>query len=256
MNTLAEILPSIDALNSFVRSKSYRSMYASMLKRVIYHYKREALIAATNEGIVEHRHIVCPLVKCHGCGGDGRWKSWYEDRTERCRRCAATGFVNLDFIESRLGGFVWHSPVRDAWDFARGWRQWPTNLGDWAPHQQGRDLTTDQVAEHLLTVEASSLPRPKPFHGDYDWDYSTYYPHEDYGIDIGEARPDACTVCGSVDGLGRLGLSTGRLHWNAVVCRPCSNGGSDRVRAALPAYLITPTIQRWIDTHPVRERNA
>lgn len=275
---LFEILPRVDALNSYVRSDSYRG--AGNLKRVIYHYKREALKAATNLQVVSHRRVAA-TAKCIDCGGKGRYTDYNGYTHPHCRKCSSSGKAKLLFIESTIATtletpfqqcITWHSPERDCWDFLPvGWREWPEqSAGDWAPHQKGKDLTADALAKHLLEVEAFFPNQPRPYYwDDNDGCGTTYYPFEDYTIYVGDSRDLGCLLCANTDGLREwgYGVQTRRLSWTAHICEACDTRHekswgktSTRIYAALanhfPEVWWTPALRTWDEMHPVRERSA
>lgn len=272
---LLAILPRADALNSYVRSPSYRGGLSSNLKRVIYHYKREALKAVTSARLASHRRVWARS-KCIDCGGRGRYTDYNGHTHPHCRKCGSTGSVKLSFIESTIAmvSIVWHSPERECWDFLPlGWREWPEeSAGDWAPHRPGKDLTADEQAKHLLEVESFFPNTPQRFYWEdyYSCGSGTYfYPFEDYTIYVGDSMDLGCAMCGRQDQMRPCGygVTTRRLSWTAHVCEPCrsryekswgkNSGYIFKVLADhFPEAWWTPSLRQWDEMHPVRDRKA
>lgn len=271
---LLEILPRVNALNSFIRSSSFRKGITSgLLKRVIYHYKREALKAATNLQMVSHRRVWARS-KCIDCNGTRRYTDYNGYTHPHCRKCYSTGSVKLQFIESTIApaSIVWHSPERDSFDFLpSGWREWPEeSAGDWAPHQPGKDLTADELAKHLLEVEEFFPNRPPRYYSEYDYGCgSYYYPFEDYTIYVGDSVELGCVMCGHQEQMCKFGhgVATRRLSWTAHICDPCNaryerSWGKHSARifqilaGHFPEAWWTPALHLWDEMHPVRDRRA
>jgi hypothetical protein len=273
LDALLQTMPRVDALNSYVRSPSYRGGLSGNLKRVIYHYKREALKSATNLQIVSHRRVWARS-KCIDCNGKGRYTDYNGYTHPHCRKCYSTGSVKLQFIESTIAAasIVWHSPERDCYDFLPiGWLEWPEeSAGDWAPHQPGKDLTADELAKHLLEVEGFFPNKPRRyFWDDYYGGGSYYYPFEDYEIYVGDSCDLGCVICGNQENVrqGGYGVHTRRLSWTAHICEPChvryeKSWGKEstyifRVLAEhFPEVWWTPALRQWDEMHPVRDRRA
>lgn len=265
------ILPRVDALNSYLRSQARRRGWSSSsLDRVVYHYKREALKAATNWRVATHR-LIAAVTICRDCGGSGKYVDSYGKEWPHCRRCSSTRSVKLRFIESTLGGFVWHTPADQSYSFMveRTWEMPEHPAVDWQVHQQGRDLDIETVADNLLAVEAHFPHKPQAYYADCCGDDVRFDPHNTYTLYAGESDPSICALCAQpvVVSEGkyphRIGVSTGRVQWSAIICDACdttakrssSTSVFDAVGRRFPESLWTPALRRWAATHPIAERS-
>ena len=273
MSEPIEAVPSVDALNSWIRSDS-RHLGGNGIHHVVYHYKREALIEATRLKVASHRRVVAKA-KCRDCGGTGRYCDCNGYTHDHCYRCHNSGKVSLGFVETVISidavgalapsadlfgkaSIVWHTPIDRAGAFAADRHDWPVDeCGDWSPHQKGKDLTPDELACHLMLVEASFRRRPQVVYHDFGHED----PYAEYSIRIGETDPSECALCaGANDAIkhGGYGARSGRIVWTAYACEQCrhvySRHGSTYIFHLLskrvPTHLITPAIRQWIDTHP------
>lgn len=274
---LLAILPRVDALNSYVRSDSARRGSGNYLSTVIYHYKREALKAATQYRVASHRRVVATS-KCIDCGGKGRYTDSYGYTHDHCWKCGSSGTAKLRFIESTLATtlatpfqdcITWHSPDRDAYTFCPGYSEMPEeSVGDWKPRQTGRDLTVDDLAKHLLEVEEFFPAKPTRHYSGGDYDYCETNPHREYTLYVGNSRDLGCALCGGLDDLVEHGycVSTRRLSWSASICKPCQARfekawGKSNVRIFkvlgehFPEVWWTPALRLWDEMHPIVERS-
>jgi hypothetical protein len=258
---LLDILPRLSAMNSFIRSAAaQRGMCGGPLAYVVYHYKGEALIRGTRLGIIAHRSA-STLAKCRACDGTGRYVDWDGFKHPNCRRCNSKGYLALEFVESTFTDETsWLTPREKAWRFVRSNAELPPSPN--TPHVQvfGKDLTVDQVAEHMCEIEAFfATSRPDPY---YDRDGNAWDYFANYRLYVGETV-GTCPICSTAvdeESGHRHGLSTGRLSWTAVVCPTCRalhcNSIFEVLKPALPAAFLTPAVRRWVETHPVVDRSA
>jgi hypothetical protein len=256
---LLDILPRLSAMNSFVRSNAGRRGFGS-LHRIVYHYKREALIRGTRLGVVTHAGCTVATT-CRDCGGDGRYVDWDGHKHDHCWRCNSLGKAILGFVESTFAeGTVWFSPRDKSWSFCRA-DELPAAAAAPVLHQVGKDLTAEEIADHLCEIEAFFTKPPDPeFDRDgHRWDY-----HSTYRLYVGETG-DACHLCGAQNDdeqdRTRCCVSTGRLEWTATVCKTCRALYPDAevfnvLKPKLPAALLMPAVRRWVETHPVVERSG
>src|SRR6185369_15682491 len=69
-------------------------------REAVYAYKALAALQAAVAGQANARPVAT-MAKCHYCNGTGRFICMYEGPTsERCRKCSATGYVHLRFVET------------------------------------------------------------------------------------------------------------------------------------------------------------
>jgi hypothetical protein len=263
MSVPIEILRVVDALNSYVRSDAARRAWVSNLKRVIYHYKRQALLQVVRAEASTQRLVVVTQT-CIDCGGKRRYTDQNGYTHDHCWKCGSTGTVKLKFIESTLtAGFIWHTPDKEAWSiFGRQLWDVEHEAGDWLPNQKGRDLAPDDVATHLMAVEDFFHERPQPYHSRDEWDYTTYRPHETYTLWAGDADRTLCGLCGTRENMRQHGfiVRTGRLHWRAALCMGCEqlhNADAkyfELLGQRMPESLLTPAVRRWAELHPHIEK--
>lgn len=283
---LARAIAAVDALNSWVRSPSYRDGYfvSSGPKRAIYHMKRQALRAAHAVKWCTHRRVgVIALCRCKGTG---KYTPWYEGAKERdCRYCSGRGRVILYFVETEIrrnGQWwnplaEWHTPAdqfpgdlytpgENGWYDAGGW---PTETR-WQPNQPGRDLTVPQAAELLNLAEGYFTIRPAP--RVVCADYATFRVDDfAYQLHLGDTDPAVCSLCGKPAREGGYGVSRGRVCWRDHACQECE-GRFDRsatlnratgryecnsIFDAFPepaALLADRHVREWVDRHPAKEK--
>lgn len=255
-DALIAILPRVNALNSFIRSEAYRRHgFMTSLAYVVYHYKREAIMAADRLGIATHRRTTVH-VQCNRCGGTGRYTDRNGYTWPDCLHCTK-GTARLEFAETTLPGFCWLSPRRTTYEFRFiRFDELPESDQKWQVNQPGVDLTPSQVADHLCEIEAHFPKRP-PVQRSDDSDYDIA---NTYRIWIGETERGRCAMCGGPreQPHGMHGIFTGRLYWSASVCEVCSaqhSGAAFELMAArLPAELLTPEIRQWAVRHPAPAR--
>lgn len=258
-DALTAILPRVNAMNSFIRSAEHnRHCILGSLPYVVYHYKREAIARGHGLGMATHRRSDV-RVKCNRCGGSGRYTDQYGYTHDGCRHCSSSGTAHLRFVETALPGALWLTPEREAWSFM-GWREieeLPQTTENWQVNQVGKDLTPPEVADHLNEIEAFFPKRPPAQQGEY----GSFDIYGTYRLWVGETSPASCFLCRQhmEEPYGGHAIVTGRLHWNARICRACDAQykGADVFSALsvrMPSEFITPEISRWIERHPVQEK--
>lgn len=239
-----EAIEALDRLNSWVRSKSFRSG----ARRMIYHMKSDVLWCSNLP--MEHRGIIV-AVKCRDCGGTGRYRDWGGNLLDHCRACNSTGTAKLRFIETKIAErIVWHTPAEK---YPRGWEGGFEIEMSYAPNQIGNDLEISEAAR-LLNLAEPCFPRPHDCCTEYgefnDFNYSLY---------VGRTDPEICSLCGTMNDR-QYGYSVTRNHieWSDFACVKCEkdfekkNGGIVSIfkAFALPQHLVShPEIQRWMDRH-------
>lgn len=252
---LIAIIPRVNAMNSFIRSESWRrhGIVCGGIAPVVYHYKREAILEAHRFGIASHQRTSVRTT-CRDCGGSGKYTDWAGYTHPGCRRCASTGAVRLEFVETTLPGALWLSPREKMWALSDvQFDDLPETANYWEINQPGTDLTPSQVADHMCEIEAFFPSRP-PKH----WsDYGEHDPFESYTIWVGETQRTTCHLCGDPmeEASGMHCVRTGRIWWSAAACNVCrALHGADETFKALSRRLtqefITPEIRRWIERHP------
>lgn len=260
---LLELVPHVDRLNSWVRSKTFALSWSG--RRLIYHFKGRVIRDAVTIGAAVCRPV-WSATTCRDCGGSRRYTDWSGYTHPHCRRCSSTGSVRLEFIETEIAGVRWHTPRESAWpafwslsefDFTRA----PQAL-DWHPHADGIDLQLDDAIASLLVLERSDLEKPgRRWQGAEDWggyvdDFA------EYTIRIGRTDERACSLCGgAADPGGWFGATLGRVEWTANACKVCSSLWGPIIFQKLkdagpPHALITPNVAEWISTHPANRKNS
>ena len=93
-------------------------------------------------------------VKCRDCGGSGRYTDSWGYTHDHCRACGNTGKASLSFVVSTLWtGHAWHTPLM-RWPSCKINTQSLVPIVDsYQPNQPGRDMTPQEVALDLYTVE-------------------------------------------------------------------------------------------------------
>lgn len=271
----ADVLAALDRLNGHARAFGCG-------KSAIYTYKKLAALRMALAGEVEARPIAV-TVDCGRCGGTGLY--WEQDPSWKtpCRSCGRHGKVRLEFVETTLGGHVWHHPYSDAgidilraaWGIAsfdyEGERAVAVLAdgsrrtiiyeapGDWLPNRRGERLPADDAARLLNAVEGwvASLPTlqfPEPW-----WWYpeSAQRAIRSYALDLGHIE-GPCWRCGSSSDLVTcaIGHYGRRLHFALRICAACDT--QPRIwpgDADVPKHALTPAIRAWLD-NPARAEKA
>lgn len=261
-----------DVIAALIKLNSHARAYGCG-KHAIYAYKTlvAAQLIAANEATVFLRQWTG---QCDHCRGTGRYVDSYGERWPHCRRCASTGRVTLKFVETELlGGPTWHCPF-DAngdgrhlaalagaamWDGEKG--RWTNRDGNepifwnvangWTPKQRGEQLTPDDAALALNTVEAwvltlDVLPHATPY-----W-LLTAAKREmrGYHLDVGRIGL-TCWYCGRPDIVTGFCRSGPPFTWCAPVCAehekmPVSLWPA---KEALPDWVLTPPLMEWRERH-------
>ncbi len=153
----------VDLLNSWIRSDSHWGSFSSP-RYAIYNWKHMLVKKALAE-VPDCYRTVHVCLKCRDCGGTGKYIDSYGHNHLHCRKCSNSGVVRLDFLETEIEGFKWHTPRDKTWQF-RTPIDWESAqcLTDWKPNAKGRDLEPCQVAECLNVCE-TALPKPGTRHG-------------------------------------------------------------------------------------------
>ncbi len=151
MNDLLEKLHSLNALNSWVRSRSGREAIASPQRR-IYEAKRMAITDATRLLGAKHYSLMLPA-KCRDCNGTGNYIDSYGHEFDHCWRCSNSGFIRLEFVESHIAeGIKWHSPRNKVYGLQVS-GEVSFVATDWDVNKPGHDLSPDGAARHLLVID-------------------------------------------------------------------------------------------------------
>lgn len=253
---LSTAIGAVDRLNSWVRSPKRRGE-AHRPVGPVYYFKRRALLAAESAGLVDAVRFVRTTVSCRTCGGSGEYFGWWAECSsdgEPCRRCSATGSVELQFCETEIAGVRWHTP-RDRWPLSETHSvptdpsEWET-ASDWQPNAEGRPLEPWEVAAALNVVEPAFPPERLPRY--YSAEAGAAYGHFKHELYVGETDPRRCAFCHRPARLGTHVVSRGRVAWGDHVCKQC-DGEFDRSSAVIfsrfpfPVYLTThPEIRAWM----------
>lgn len=280
MIELVEIVRTVDSLNSWVRSDSFRRQYStSAIRRMVYWYKDKALEEIHRAGADTNRLVVVSLT-CRDCNGKKRYTDQYGFEHSGCRACLSTGIATLRFVETsiELAGekFDWHSPydyrsnfacrvvremdeaVRNSYVLVRGGE-------DWQPNQRGRDLTVDDAAKYLLALESEHASNPaRTYRSGYDWEFGrAALDYDDYSLDLGRVSTGKCRLCEkeiSDPQVGWYHVCDRRIRWIAQACNRCRDKYRDRsvfeklsYSKHFPTELITPNVALWIQKHQPAE---
>jgi hypothetical protein len=209
----------LDRLNSAVRARCH------VPARAVYAMKRNAIKQAHQDGLIDRYRRIGMDVKCHDCGGTGRYTHWSGDEYDHCWACRNTGTAHLVFIETRLAGdILWHSPTRE-FPYLGADFQLPAceeHPGDWNVNAPGKPLTVSEIARDILVTERA-FRRPG-----IGWSYSIHETESyAYKLYLGETE-HSCRFCGvaiNVDDwktYHRYGVSRDRLEWSDYACNECS----------------------------------
>lgn len=281
-------MPPEDVLAAISRLNGHARAYGCG-REAIYACKGFAAIIAAELGHLVARPIVA-TAKCLTCSGTGRFRHWEDNSHERCRRCKATGEVQLQFVESAIGSHRWHHPyinhrggpggmaiLHVAWrvqsvdyegdrcvlNLPDGIRQeliWHAPEGDWKPNLPKERLPLEEAVQLLNIVEAWVFEAPWRSHatgGNHWWiQESAIRAMANYHLDLGRV-PGPCCICHEPREIS-IGLhlvpSGSRLEWSRPCCADCKKiiTVKDWPRAQ-PDELLTPAIQAWL-AHPARQR--
>lgn len=244
MSDLLEKLESVDALNSWVRSRSFYGPISSARRR-IYEAKKMALKDATRLLTCEHK-LITVMARCRDCGGSGKYDDGYR-KFDHCYRCFNKGMVRLEFVESNIADrFRWHSPRSESYSFA------PAQMGeisfaatDWDVNKAGKDLTPDEAAKHLLVIDAAWPPYR---YGDCR-QYCECTGH--YHLYVGRVDK-ACAHCGSMAVSERCHKTHGRVEFTFGICADCRKSltTDQQWAVCLPLELIQPAnIMAWVNAN-------
>jgi hypothetical protein len=245
MSDLLEKLASVDALNSWVRSRSFYGPTVSPRKR-IYEAKKMALKDAVRLLDCDHK-LITIMAKCRDCGGTGKYcDGWSE--FDHCYRCFNKGMVRLEFVESSIAGrFRWHTPRSESYSFA------PPQMGeisfaatDWDVNKDGKYLTPDEAAKHLLVIDQAWPPSR---YGDCGTRYCECTGH--YHLYAG-AVDKVCSHCGSQDVSERCHKTRGRVEFTFGICAWCRKTltTDEQWNVSLPLELIQPeNLMAWVNAN-------
>lgn len=256
---LERAIHSIDRLNRWVRSPSYRDAYSSSNgpMKAIYFYKGLA---------IERWHAARPMsmrrvkavTKCRDCGGDGRYCDSNGFTHDHCWACHSTGNVTLYFIETEFPNRVrWHTP-REKWptcfkDFEWRYADEEYEETGWLPNQPGEDITVSEAARHLNVIESHFTERPKPYVWHRDWGSGTQ-DDGNYMLHVGDVDARKCAFCQRTPRPCRWHVRRGRLGWHDRCCTECeegmkASGRFDSIFDAFPVpeYLLEDEhVQAWL----------
>lgn len=222
----------VDRLNSWIRSDSHWGSFSSP-RYAIYFWKGHLVSRALAE-LPDCWRTVHVCLKCRDCGGSGKYVDSYGYNHLHCRKCSNSGMVRLDFLETVIEEFKWHTPRDKTWQMntitSAHWEAAPCVTSDWKPNAKGRDLEPWQVAECLNICE-TMLPRPG-----MRAEYVDTYCYQDrdngkYKLFVGRSEK-VCEFCkrpavhkgihpDSMDG-SMHHVSRGNIEWSAWACESCS----------------------------------
>lgn len=247
MNQLQDALSSVDRLNSWVRSESYRQGNWDC-RKAIYYLKRSALKKVLALGWPANHRAVVATVRCRDCDGSGRYLSSYGNRKLNCYPCNSTGLVRLEFIESSLpGGITWHTPRQEWQAIAPGLlsQQAPMPVMDWQPNQTGKDLSIVEAANALNLAEVFFPDRPSittsPFGYCYIFDYKFW---------LGRIEGSDCRLCGREGELNTFVCSRDLFTWHDRACNACADQSGIFDLFPFPDPMAAhPAIQEWHARH-------
>ncbi len=240
-------------------------------REAIYAYKALAALSAAVAGQANVRPVAT-MAKCHYCNGTGRFICIYDGPTqERCRKCSATGYVHLRFVETTIVGQAWHHPwersgrkifcashpgatieylhvtrelqiLRDGYEPIRiGFG----SLGDWTPNRPGTRLKGEDAAALFNIVEdwVMGLRAVDPALRSPLW--TAQHQLTRYQLDLGRIG-SACHYCGSAETSIGQGHFAHALHWSVPVCKAHEDMPADRKDKAVPPAALTPEVVRWL----------
>jgi hypothetical protein len=259
-----QTLQSVDALNSWVRSKGAREWRRSP-RNAIYDWKGEAIRQAFSAGLRDY-HAIFLTLNCRDCGGSGRYVDSCGCKFDHCRKCGNRGTVRLTFLVTKIEGFVWHTPWEHCWKFrlpdGESVYAAATLSADWEPNAVGKDLDLVDVVHHLNVLE-DAMPTIPGSHGVYSYgEFFGESDHKIYYLHLGRFL-QVCEICGTpakqigewsggypkMDGIYH-GVARPPLTWSAWGCDACKaahDGVSIFGKFPEPTHLIEhPEIQRWL----------
>src|SRR5690242_8277276 len=223
MSEVPESIWAMDRLNSWIRSNSFRAHNFASPRHAIYWLKGEALTWA-------HQNLSClhssvrVTTQCRDCDGTGCYTDSYGTTFPHCRACGSCGQVSLTFVQSFIqGGPVWHTPWNKFW--LRGiYGQHPNYYlarvidGEWTVNQVGRDLTPDEIARDLNTVEQFWQKRPDPYYTDWGGPFDDFK----FTLYAGATPRETCSLCGNPNDSG-CGCRVTRfpIEWTDHACKRC-----------------------------------
>lgn len=260
------ISAAIDKLNSWVRSSSGRRSISSPTYAV-YDWKLEWIRRAIAAETTQIRAIYLSLT-CRDCGGSKRYTDSMGYEHPHCRKCSSTGMVRLEFLDTCVDGFRWHTPRERTWSLRLPEDLWKSaSLScDWEPNAKGRDLEPWEVAGCLNVLEKEMPNVPNGHSTGNDWDGFGWKNHKQYRLYVGQ-QPEACEFCGRFDA-HRFHPCRGSIEWTAFACDACrgmfatanvwsdiehkyvpsgGNGKSIFDEFKMPMQLLThPEILKWL----------
>lgn len=240
-------------------------------RAAIYAYKGfAALLAATfRQALVRP---VALMAKCMRCDGTGRFISEYEGPTkERCRTCAASGYVHLRFAETEIAGQRWHHPwerggleifcaanpgatieylhvTRElliSRDGAESERIGFGSVGDWTPNRRAEKLGGADAAG-LLNIVEDWLLRVRVTAPELRWPLERALQQmRIYDLDLGRIG-ESCHYCGAAD----VRLAHRRidrpLSWAAPACAACEKLSLEQWARTVPEAALTSSVIDWL----------
>lgn len=267
---LEQAIKSVDDLNSWVRSESYRGnsgILSSSPRKAIYYLKRCAILEAHKAGLAAHRYVYT-ILDCNRCDGKGNYYGWWWEpgmTPDLCRNCK-NGKAELRFIETTIEtGVRWHTPLYKGFpwipgslsesEITKGDPAWTT----WLPNTRGRNLLPVDVATRLNTAEEffaqhlrlSCVSR------------TAFNDIFKYHLWIGETERHVCSLCRCPNSATHAYCVVREgLCWRDFSCQECADK-HDRQSAKIfdefpvPINLIEhPEIQRWIERARARSCEA
>ena len=247
MTEIPEALFAMDRLNSWLRSDSAKRGWPPT--RAVYFLKREAIEWADANLSCFHSSVTTATT-CRGCRGTGKYTDSYGEKWPHCRACGSTGRVALLFVQTVIveAGLTWHTPWMKF--YIRGLHKHPPHdlnrllFDEWSVNQKGREMTPDEVARDLNTVETFWTNRPSEYHTDWGGPFDDFK----YAIFVGET-PQKCSLCGDASEPYGYRVRRGFVEWTDHACKSCGNPSSRTAfdRFPVPNYLITENVQKFIE---------
>ena len=266
MIEIPESIWAMDRLNSWLRSPSARRGLYGSPYRAIYFLKREAIQWA-DANLACFHSAVKVKAKCRDCSGTGRYVDSYGYEWPHCRACDNRGSLSLEFVQTIIrGGPVWHTPwlkfcVHRGRPHTSHFVNVPRDLirwvdDEWSVHQLGRDLTPEEVARDLNTIEGFWTNRPRPYYTDYGGPFDDFK----YKLYVGTTDPSVCSLCGDrANENYTYGVSRGCIQWSDHACKTCGNLHRNSVKIfelfSTPKILLrSEHVHQFIERHSgVRE---
>jgi hypothetical protein len=265
------VLQALDRLNAHARAYGCG-------KRAIYAYKTLACLVLAHAGALQVRPVGV-MVKCHNCAGTGQFIYWDGEKSgERCRTCAASGYLHLRFVETKAGDICWHHPwstsaggddgrqifiaarklencsyrpvTRTLWLVAKDGAETEVpfeDAGAWKPNSGGTKIEGEALAELLNTVEwwIEQLPDWN-VPGELVWRVvSAQRARLEYALDLGRRLGGRCHYCGGEASGGQAHMP-GLLAWSVPTCTQHAGMPVEQWDKTVPPAALTPEVLKWL----------